>query len=115
MPARTTLEARSHKKSTDTVDRALAELVKLGAVQVQHRWVGWQRLTNRYRIHTSDDPATTTPAPLGIDAAALEAKLDALDGQRLQLQQQAREQLTAEGRPITRFTVLRRAVELLHS
>ncbi len=53
MPARTTLAARLHKKSTDTVDRAIAELVQLGAVQVEHRWAGRQRLTNRYRIRTS--------------------------------------------------------------
>ena len=53
MPARTTLAVRLHKKSTDTVDRALAELVHLGAVQVHHRWAGRQRLTNQYRIRTS--------------------------------------------------------------
>ena len=40
MPARTTLATRLHKKSVDTVDRALTELVQLGAVQVQSRW-GW--------------------------------------------------------------------------
>ena len=53
MPARTTLAARLHKKSVDTVDRALAELVQLGAEQVQARWAGRQRLTNQYRIRTS--------------------------------------------------------------
>jgi len=53
MPSRTTLAARLHKKSVDTVDRALADLVELGAVQVEHRWAGQQRLTNRYRIRTS--------------------------------------------------------------
>ena len=40
-------------RSRSTVDRALAELAELGAVQVQHRWVARQRLTNRYRIRTS--------------------------------------------------------------
>ena len=53
MPSRTTLAGLLHKKSTDTVDRALAELVDLGAVQVQARWAGRQRLTNQYRIRTS--------------------------------------------------------------
>ncbi|MBA2532200.1 MAG: hypothetical protein H0V23_08855 [Nocardioidaceae bacterium] len=53
MPARTPLAARLHKKSVDTVDRALAELVQLGVVQVETRWAGRQRLTNRYRIRTS--------------------------------------------------------------
>ncbi len=62
MPARTTLAARLHKKSTDTVDRALAELVALGAVQVEPRWAGRQRLTNRYRIRTSR-PCTPDSAP----------------------------------------------------
>ena len=65
MPARTTLAARLHKKSVDTVDRALAELVRLGAIQVGHRWAGRQRLTNRYRIRTSrpGDRATGRPQP----------------------------------------------------
>ena len=53
MPARSTLAARLHKKSVDTVDRALADLVRLGAVQVENRWTGGQRLTNRYRIRIS--------------------------------------------------------------
>ena len=62
MPARTTLAARLHKKSVDTVDRALAELVRLGAVQVENRFSGGQRLTNRYRIRTSR-PAGRQPGP----------------------------------------------------
>ena len=72
MPARTTLAARLHKKSVDTVDRALAELIRLGGVRVEHRWDGHQRLTNRYRIRTSrparHEPASTTasgPGPGG--------------------------------------------------
>ena len=54
----------------DTVDRALAELVQLGAVQVEHRWAGRQRLTNRYRIRTSrpTQPFTGGP-PAGSRAA----------------------------------------------
>jgi hypothetical protein len=64
-----------------------------------------------------DEPATTTDTVLAIDVVALEAELDAVDGQRLQLQLQqgAREHLTGEGRPVTRLSVVRRAVELLHT
>ena len=53
MPARSTLARRMHKKSTDTIDRAMRELVELGAVVVQHRFDGGQRLTNKYLIRTS--------------------------------------------------------------
>jgi hypothetical protein len=53
MPARSTLARRMHKKSTDTVDRAMRELVELGAVVVQHRFDGGQRLTNKYLVRTS--------------------------------------------------------------
>src|SRR5664279_2893323 len=53
MPARSTLAQRMHKKSTDTVDRAMRELVELGAVVVQHRFDGGQRLTNKYLVRTS--------------------------------------------------------------
>ena len=69
MPARTTLAARLHKKSTDTVDRALAELVALGAVQVEPRWAARQRLTNRYRIRTSR-PGDHRPGPVTAIATA---------------------------------------------
>ena len=67
MPARSTLAARLHKKSTDTVDRALTALVTLGAVQVEPRWSGRQRLTNRYRIRTSRPTGygPTSPAASG--------------------------------------------------
>jgi hypothetical protein len=53
MPARSTLARRLHKKSTDTVDRAMRELVEIGAVVVQHRFDGGQRLTNNYLVRTS--------------------------------------------------------------
>jgi hypothetical protein len=53
MPARSTLAGRMHKKSTDTVDRAMRELVEIGAVVVQHRFDGGQRLTNKYLVRTS--------------------------------------------------------------
>src|SRR3954470_21569802 len=38
MPGRATLARRLHKKSTDSVDRAMRELVEIGAVHVQHRY-----------------------------------------------------------------------------
>ncbi len=53
MPSRSTLARRLRKKSTDTVDRAMRELVELGAVVVQNRFDGGQRLTNRYLVRTS--------------------------------------------------------------
>jgi len=63
MPARSTLARRMHKKSTDTVDRAMRELVELGAVVVQHRFDRGQRLTNKYLVRTSrprDNASDTT-------------------------------------------------------
>src|SRR5665213_4170624 len=73
MPARSTLARRMHKKSTDTVDRAMRELVELGAVVVHNRFDGGQRLTNKYLVRTSrprdsglggsrTNAATPTPA-----------------------------------------------------
>jgi len=53
MPSRATLARRMHKKSTDSVDRALKELVAIGAVTVEHRYDGGQRLTNAYHLRTS--------------------------------------------------------------
>jgi hypothetical protein len=72
MPSRTTLAWRLHKKSVDTVDRALAELVRLGAVQVEHRWAGQQRLTNRYRIRTSRPGSHRSPPPTADPASCPE-------------------------------------------
>ena len=53
MPSRATLARRMHKKSTDSVDRALKALVAIGAVTVEHRYDGGQRLTNSYHLRTS--------------------------------------------------------------
>ena len=53
MPSRATLARRMHKKSTDSVDRALKELVAIGAVTVEHRYDGGQRLSNAYHLRTS--------------------------------------------------------------
>jgi hypothetical protein len=51
MPGRATLARRLRKKSVDTIDRAMRELVTIGAVTVEHRYDGPQRLTNRYHLH----------------------------------------------------------------
>ena len=51
MPGRATLAHRLRKKSVDTIDRAMRELVDIGAVVVEHRYDGPQRLTNRYHLH----------------------------------------------------------------
>jgi len=61
-----------------------------------------------------DHESTAQPGPVA-DVSALEAELDAVDGQRLQLQQLARQQLTAEGQAVTRLAVMQQAVELLHT
>jgi hypothetical protein len=53
MPSRSTLARRLRKRSTDTVDRAMRELVELGSVVVENRFDGGQRLTNRYLVRTS--------------------------------------------------------------
>lgn len=243
MPSRATLARRLRKRSVDTVDRAMKELVALGAVVVERRRDGKQNLTNRYHVRTSGpgrtaaatrdsprpgrtgaasgtptdaatpdrtdaatpaetlrpdpehvtqehppptwaevaarcqelrtslgqptarwsahsvglamqrcqergwpmelaerallvvaadpvsrsplrvaeagpwwDQANPPPGPIagGVpDLAELEARLDALDGERLVLQQRARAALTAEGVPLTRTTVLRKAVALM--
>ena len=50
MPGRATLADRLHKTSKDTVDRALKELVAVGAVAVvavEHRHRHGRHLTNR--------------------------------------------------------------------
>ena len=65
MPSRSTLAARLRKKSTDTVDRAMRELVNAGAVQVQARYSGRERLTNLYRVRVGrpNGPGVTPVQP----------------------------------------------------
>ncbi len=76
MPSRATLAARLHKKSTDTIDRALRELEALGALAVEHRATGTGRaLTNRYHLLTArpgtDQAGARAPQREGrTDAAA---------------------------------------------
>src|SRR5690242_1743199 len=52
MPSRATLARRLRKRSPDSVDRAMKELVALGAVVVERRRRGRQNLTNRYHLRT---------------------------------------------------------------
>jgi hypothetical protein len=59
-----------------------------------------------------DRPLTDT-AEDAAELTDLETRLAELDGRRLTLQRQAREQLTAEGLPVTRTTVARRACDIL--
>ena len=82
MPGRATLARRLHKKSTDSVDRAMRELVDIGAVHVQHRYAGGQRLTNLYQLkavrgrpadEVGSRKAAATPGP---DQAAPSVPID---------------------------------------
>ncbi|NHC16445.1 hypothetical protein [Motilibacter deserti] len=59
------------------------------------------------------EPATTTPSTNPPDLAAYEERLDAVDGLRVTLQARARQALSAEGVPLTRASVVRRACALL--
>jgi hypothetical protein len=62
MPGRATLARRLRKRSTDTVDRAMRELVGIGAVRVEHRYSRRQRLTNRYHVQTTKPAGTQVSA-----------------------------------------------------
>src|SRR4051812_1574243 len=74
MPGRRLLASRLHKRSRDSVDRALKELVGIGAVVVQHRRQGPVNLTNRYILRsTPPQPAAVTPVVQEDDAAVEEA------------------------------------------
>src|SRR4051812_20117201 len=53
MPSRAVLAARLRKRSKDSVDRALKELVRVGAVVVQRRRDGNVYLTNRYIVRST--------------------------------------------------------------
>src|SRR3954454_4040576 len=71
MPGRRLLASRLHERSTDSVDRALKELVGIGAVLVQHRRQGWVNLTNRYVVRSTLPLRRPVPAVVQeLDAAA---------------------------------------------
>ena len=63
MPSRATLARRLRKRSTDSVDRAMKELTGIGAVRVEHRYDGAQRLTNAYHVRTSRPGRNEPPTP----------------------------------------------------
>src|SRR3954468_18555168 len=69
MPGRRLLATRLHKRSRDSVDRALKELVTIGAVVVQHRRHGAVNLTNRYVVR-STPPQRRPVTPVGEETAA---------------------------------------------
>src|SRR3954454_15596950 len=78
IPERRLLASRLHKRSTDSVDRTLKELVGIGALLVQHHRQGPMNLTNRYVVRSTPPqrrpvlPADDEPdaAPDGVAAAA---------------------------------------------
>ena len=63
---------------------------------------------------TNPTPPHQPPDGDGVDLAALEAELDDVAEHRPSLQAQARQELTAEHVPLTRSTVVARAVQILH-
>lgn len=78
MPGRATLADRLHKTSKDTVDRALKELVAVGAVVVEHRHRDGRHLTNRYHLMSTPPAARRIdPAPGGRKFAATPGRMDA--------------------------------------
>ena len=77
MPSRATLARRLHKRSVDTVDRAMKELVTLGAVRVERRHDGKQNLTNLYHLRTTDPGRANAATP----AAARRGRPDASGGE----------------------------------
>ncbi len=58
MPSRRTLADRLRKRSVDSVDRALKELVGIGAVEVTRRYRDGVSLTNRYLVRSTQPGAT---------------------------------------------------------
>jgi len=65
MPARATLADRLRKTSKDTVDRALKELVAIGAVVVERRRRDGRNLTNRYLLMATPPQARAGATPAG--------------------------------------------------
>jgi hypothetical protein len=64
MPGRRLLASRLRKRSRDSVDRALKELVAIGAVLVQHRRHGQVNLTNCYLVRSTPPQR---PVNTGVD------------------------------------------------
>ena len=72
MPSRAVLASRLRKRSKDSVDRALKELVRVGAVVVQRRRDGNVNLTNRYIVRST--PPRRRSEPPGACAAGEQAE-----------------------------------------
>ena len=75
MPSRALL-ARRLRRSVDSIDRALKELVALGAVVIEHRRQGKEFLQNRYHLRTAR-PGTGTPPGGSRNSAATPGRTDA--------------------------------------
>src|SRR5215213_8559309 len=80
MPGRRLLASRLHKRSRDSVDRALKELVGIGAVVVQHRRKGPVNLTNRYIVRSTPPQRRPLPAVVEEPDAAPDSPLAAAPG-----------------------------------
>ena len=61
MPSRRTLADRLRKRSVDSVDRAMKELVRIGAVEVTRRSRDGVNLTNRYLVRSTRPGAPARP------------------------------------------------------
>ena len=61
MPSRRTLADRLRKRSVDSVDRAMKELVRIGAVEVTRRSRDGVNLTNRYLVRCTRPGAPARP------------------------------------------------------
>jgi hypothetical protein len=68
MPGRQLLASRLRKRSKDSVDRAMKELVTPGAVLVQHRRQGQVNLTNRYVVRSTPLRRSVNPPVDAVDA-----------------------------------------------
>src|SRR3954454_15487926 len=91
MPGRRLLASRLHKRSRDSVDRALKELVGISAVVVQHRRQGPVNLTNRYVVRSTppqrrsvqpvdEEPDAAPDSPLAAAPTAETTTATVVDG-----------------------------------
>jgi hypothetical protein len=91
MPGRRLLARRLQKRSSDSVDRALKELVGIGAVVVQHRRQGPVNLTNRYVVRSTpprrralpqvvEEPVATAHSPIAAAPGAEETRATTVEG-----------------------------------
>jgi len=76
MPSRALLPRRL-RRSVDSVDRALKELVAIGAVAVERRRQGKEFLSNRFHLRTARPGATPSSGGGGRNSAATPGRTDA--------------------------------------